>query len=184
MINLLPPQQKQAIKFGRINLILVQYIAVAVITIIALAGIIILGDNKLSNVQNQLRTEVKDGQAEVESLKGYHEEAREIASQIDTLSKLFANEVKFSELLTSIGGVMPTGSSLTQLSLNEDRSLPINLTAQVVNEGTAAVLRKNLEESDIFSKADIVSLTVVEDANARYKYIVTISAIFEEGQGS
>lgn len=184
MINLLPPEQKQAIKFGRINLVLMQYIILAIITIVALLGIVVIGAQKLSSVQTEIRSEVKSGQTEVDSLKGYHDQANQISSQIETLSKLFAQEIKFSQLLTSIGGVMPNGSALTQLSLNEDRTLPILLTAQVESEETAAVLRKNLEESDIFDKADIVSLSAQEDVTSKYGYQVTINVTFSEDKNS
>lgn len=178
MINLLPPEQKQAIKFGRLNVIMMQYVVLAIIAIVILLGIVVIGAQRLSGIQNNIRDEVGADQSKVDELKGFHEQAQAISKNVNTLSNLMEQEIKFSELLTSIGRVMPQGSSLTQLSLNEDRSLPLNLTAVVTDEGTAAVLRKNLEESDIFDKADIVSITAQEDANSAYKYQVTITVVF------
>jgi Tfp pilus assembly protein PilN len=178
MINLLPPAQKDAIKFGRINSLLVKYIFVAVVAVLALLLILAYGAKNLSAIQNDIKGEVAQNRSDVDELKTYHDQAQQISKQVETLAKLFEQEVKFSELLTSIGQVMPDGSALTQLSLNDDRSLPLNLTATVTNEGTAAVLRKNLEESDIFDKADIISITALEDDSSAYKFQVTISVVF------
>lgn len=184
MINLLPPDQKEAIKFGRLNTILIQYVVLAIVVTIALLGVVIAGSQKLSSVQSDIRSQTKADESKVQELSGYQEEAKKIADRVNTLSNLFDREVKFSELLTSIGGVMPSGSALTQLSLSEDRTLPLNLTASVKDEATAAVLRKNLEESDIFDKADIISITADEDVNSGYKFQVTITAVFTGGQSN
>jgi len=177
MINLLPPEKKQDIKYGRLNIILIQYVVLAMVVTVTLLGIVVLGSNKLSSVQKDIQKEVKASELKVNDLRGYHEQAQQISNQVQTLSNLFSREVKFSELLTSIGGVMPTGSSLTQLTLSDDRTLPLSLTADVTSEEVAAVLRKNLEESDIFEKADIVSLTAQNNIGSDYKFQVSINAV-------
>jgi Tfp pilus assembly protein PilN len=179
MINLLPPEQKQSIKYGRLNVALTRYISLTLLVIMALLVVFFIGAQRLDNTQEEIWAQVENDRAEVEELLGYQDEAKEIADDVDTLSKILKREVKFSDLLTSIGGVMPSGSVLTQLSLDEDRTKPLNLTAMVVDGPTAAVLRTNLEESDIFDKADIVSISS-QEADPKYKYQVTVSVTFAD----
>ena len=180
MINLLPPENKEAIKFGKVNLTILQYVILAIAVVIVVLGVLVVGSIKLSKIQANLDQEITSTQRKVTTLKTYQEQAGSISKEVKLVGNILDSEIKFSELIPQIGSVMPSGSVLTQLSLNEDISAPLSLTIKVDSEDTAAVLRTNLEQSDVFSRADIISLTSLQGEEYRYQVSILVEFVGEE----
>src|SRR5690606_7011410 len=146
-------------------------------------------------------------------LEKIQKDAEELSVTVNTISALLARNVEFSEMLTEIGSVMPSGAVLTGLQFSiEDLESPLVISAQLDTEERAAVLRNNLASSNLFHKAEIKSIKLLEDeepsgtgtsggstitpapqqptttlapaAPSPYKYTVTIDAYFKELPGA
>jgi len=178
MINLLPPQTKEAIKYARRNVTMIQYVALVVLVAFAIISTLMFGQAVISRNEADIKTSIENSQSKITELEKVNEEAEELSSTIETISTLLASEVKFSELLTEIGSLLPSGTVLTNLAVSDDRSEPIILDTNVTNETASAILRENLSDSDLFTSADIISITLVDDPGSIYKFSARLQAYF------
>ena len=197
MINLLPPKRLINMRIARNNTILRRYLELAFISSVVI-GVAVMGAYYiLNNQQQDIQKNVDINQAKVAQLAPIQKEAEELSATINTIAGLMSKNIKFSEMLTQIGGVMPSGSSLTGLQFSlEDTSSPLVVSAQVQTEERAAVLRNNLANSTLFKDATIVTITEIkqEESTASdpatpvlenpYRYTVTINAFFKDGIGT
>jgi len=199
MINLLPPKRLLNMRVARSNTELRRYVELTAVSMVVLAVAVAAAYYFLDNQYRDSKQVAAINQAQVDKLKPVQEQAEQLSATVSTISGLLSTNVKFSDMLVQIGGLMPSGSVLTgtQFSL-EDLEAPLVVSAQVETEEKAAVLRNNLVHSPLFSKAEIKSIIEIKEEpglatadaststaqNARYKYTTTINAYFKENVGA
>ncbi len=164
MINLLPPGRVLDIRIARNNTILRRYIELIIFgSLILLAAILVA--RYFFGIQNDnVQRTVDLNNAKISSLEPVQKQAEELSATVNTISGLLSRNVKFSDMLTQIGGIMPPGSVLTGLKFSlEDVEAPLVVSAQVDNEQKAAILRNNLAASSLFEKAELKNITKIEE---------------------
>lgn len=208
MINLLPPKRVIDIKVARSNTVLRRYIELILLSMVLLAGAVIVAYYFFAIQKNNVQKTVDLNQEKISKLEPVQKQAEQLSVTVNTISGLLSRNVKFSDMLTQIGGLMPSGSVLTGLQFSiEDVQSPLVISAQVDNEQKAAVLRNNIASSSLFKSADIKSITQIEQkttqtttpttttetttvptltptsptASSPYKYTTVINAYFKEG---
>lgn len=193
MINLLPPKNRLAIETAKKNTILRRYLELAVLGVCVLA-VLIVGSYYFLELQDRNTQKTLDlNQQKLDQLEPVQDEAKQLSLTINTIAALFSREVDFSNMLTQIGQLMPPNAILTNLEIDSSiKDSPLNISAQVDTEEKAAVLRNNLEKSDLFDKAKIISIEKisVDDATATtekeepvdspYRFTVQIEAYFSD----
>lgn len=164
MINLLPPGRVLNIRLARSNTILRRYIELIIVGSLVLLSALLIA-RYFFGVQNEnVQKTVDLNSAKIASLEPVQEQAEELSATVNTISGLLSRNVKFSDMLTQIGGIMPPGSVLTGIKFSlEDVEAPLVVSAQVDNEQKAAVLRNNLAASSLFEKAELKNITKIED---------------------
>jgi Tfp pilus assembly protein PilN len=182
MINLLPTNLKDEIRFGRLNITLVQYTMLVVSVSIALVAVLLFGVGVVSADERSLKKNIEERQVILSGLSSVTQEAQDLESTVNTISALLEREIEFSKLLKDIGAVIPSGASLTGLALTGDESVPLQIDAEISTQSLAAVLRENLEDSNLFQGADIQSISIgdVNQAGAALNYQVRIVVNFEQ----
>lgn len=181
MINLIPPELKQDIKYGKLNVTLVQYWVLLVMVLVMLVGLLIFGAQVVSTDQQALKESIAEKQLLLSEISGDVEAAKTLESTVETIGKLLEREVSFSQLIREIGAVIPVGANLSNLTLTGNESAPLVIEAEVNSQELAAVVRENLEKSDLFGFADIQSIDVsdTDSAGNALSYIVQIVVNFE-----
>jgi Tfp pilus assembly protein PilN len=148
---------------------------------VALSGIMFFGVSLVKSDESILVSEIKSKEASLANQGGVDQEARDLAANIATISALLDRSVNFSELIQDIGSAIPDGARLTGLSLTGDSSSPLQITAITDTQEKAAIMRKNLEDSEIFSGADIQVITPKDvDGVRTYTAIFVASFATEE----
>ena len=199
MINLLPPKRLLNMRIARSNTELRRYVELTAVSMIVLALAVAAAYYFLDNQHSDTKQVVAINQAQVKELEPVQKQAEQLSATVSTISGLLSTNVKFSDMLVQIGGLMPSGSVLTgtQFSL-EDLEAPLVVSAQVDSEEKAAILRNNLANSSLFSDAVIKSIIEIDEQPAvaaegqvpeepkelRYKYTTTINAYFKKGVGA
>ena len=184
MINLLPPDHKEAIIYARRNSKLMGWIfgislAAFGILVVAGGGLFYLKQDTSSYRKSieETKTELA-AQKEAETLARVSEISGNLKLAVDVLS----HEVLFSKLLEQIGEVMPSGTILQDLSITSNLSGGINLQvgAASYQAGTQAHVNLNDKANNIFEKADLISLSCSTDdsADPRYPCTAVIRALF------
>jgi Tfp pilus assembly protein PilN len=162
MINLLPPDRANAIRFGRQNTILRKWLigiaaAIAGLAIILAGGWVYIGQQSKTLKRN---IAVTNDQLQSQHLDQVQKDAKEITGDINVINKVLSQEVRFSELVKSIGGDMPPGTVLSSLSLSNKVSGAIDLSANAKDYSSAALIAVNLGDpkNELFSQTKFLSV--------------------------
>lgn len=204
MINLLPPSRLTNLRIARNNTVLRRYIELTVLSILVLSAAVFFAYYQLRVQQTNTQSTLDLSKQKIAKLEPVQKQAEQLSLTVNTIAGLMSHNVQFSEMLTQIGNVMPTGSVLTGLQFSiEDLKSPLVISAQVDSEQKAAILRNNLASSPLFSKADIQSISQLDDkdtgnttavpqtptsentsADTPYKFTTVINAYFKPTAGA
>ena len=184
MINLIPTDVKYARIYGRRNRILSGYsLGVIVIGLLAVS-VLLFNMQNVKSSEASMREEIKKQEEIAAKLEKSQKEVDKLADQITTVYKLYAGEVKFSELIPKIGSLMPSGAVMNSLSLAGGRTSPLQLDVDIEEPQLAAVVQQNLVNSDLFGAVDISSIVSKGTGTAKpgqkyYSYGATLTATFK-----
>lgn len=182
MINLLPPDLQQTYRYGRRNRMLLHWVIgaglglVCALLLIA-AGVIVLQVS--TNNYNQQVVDT-DKQLKKQNVSGIQKQVAEISNNLKLTEQVLSKEILFSQLLKQLGTVIPPNTALTNLAISQTRGA-IDITAQTANYNAATQLQVNLADpaNQIFSKADIVSITCSNTSNQnKYPCTIILRALF------
>lgn len=182
MINLMPPQHISEIRHARANSILRRWLGWAVFFIFLLILLLFGGwlyiAQQSSNLQKGI--EVSRTQLEAQNLTKVQQDAAEITGDIKVINQVLSREIRFSDLIQSMGKVMPAGTVLDSLSLGKVDGA-IDLAAGASDYKSAAQIAINLSDpkNGLFSKVDIVSISCGSSTDA-YKCSVSLKALFDK----
>lgn len=182
MINLLPPKTKESLRYARLNLTVVEYGALILVTALGLIGILFFGQSLASREEGLLTSLASDKRA---SLADYNEglsRAKELDTQIDTIAALLEREITFSKLLPAIGAVVPPGTTINGLELDSEDGNTLMINGESSNQAGPSIFRQNLADTDkLFSRADIVNINLVDNEGRPDTYSFQINAQFAVG---
>jgi hypothetical protein len=184
MINLLPPDLKQQYVYGRRNTILRRWavamaFGLAGVAVVTFAGLFVMEKSIVSYRKqvgdtNQLLSQ--------EKLDETRQQTKDITDSIKLSVNVLSKEVLFSKLITQIGKVTPSNTSLTDLNIGKDQT-SIEIKAVSSDYTSATQLQVNLADpaNKIFSKADIQTISCTSGTtDPRYPCSVTIKALFNQ----
>lgn len=182
MINLLPPETKDAYRYARRNRTLMHW---AVACLLSLAGgILLAGGGYLylnqSITETNQRIDSTNKQLAAENLASVQRQVTTISNNLKLTVQVLSQEILFSKLLKQLASVTPNNAVLTNLAIAQAQT-GVDITAQTTDYNAATQLQVNLADpkNQIFSKADIVSITCGGDANnSKYPCTVNLRALF------
>ena len=183
MINLLPPRVKEERSYGRKNVLLFGYSTALLATALSTAVIMLLSLQFIGSEEPTLKLNLEADQAQVASLEAEIKSIENIATRLETAKKVSERSVKLSELIPQIGAVLPDGAILNALSLTGGATDSLQLDVDLKEANLAAVLIRNLVESDLFEAADISSLSprgtgTSESSTDSYQFTASLTANF------
>ncbi|MGB4966804.1 MAG: hypothetical protein WBO35_01230 [Candidatus Saccharimonadales bacterium] len=181
MINLLPPEYKQNLKYARRNRHLMHWaikLSLAIVGALLLVGIGYLYMDRVSRDYTKQVNETKL-QLEAQQYTKVQAEVKDISNNLQLVFKVLSNQVVFSELIKQLGSLMPKDTILTGLAISQTQGA-IDISAQAKDYTSATQVNINLNDKDnqIFSKADIISISCTDKADSGYPCKVTIRALF------
>jgi Tfp pilus assembly protein PilN len=182
MINLLPPDTKDNLRFARLNVTMVEYSALILITALGLIGILFFGQSLASREERLLSDLTEDKRANLSEYDDQLAEAKALDNRIDTIAALLEREIAFSELLPAIGSLVPSGTTINGLELDSEDGNSLIINGESASQTGPSVFRQNLANTDsLFSRADIVSINLIANENGPDVYNFQIDAQFAEG---
>lgn len=185
MINLLPPQIKSDLRYARLNLVILHWLAAMALGIGGIAGVVWAGQYYIQRSTKTYAAQVATSRERLKSQKldETQKQVSDISNSVKLTVQVLQREVLFSKMLQGIGSVMPPGASLQNLSIGKIDG-GIDLQVQAVDYTTATQVQVNLQDpkNKIFSKADIVNVTCAAAAPTGNKYpcSITLRALFAD----
>lgn len=187
MINLLPPDFKENMLYARRNTKLRRWITATMLGILGILIIAGFGQIYLQRSITAYSKQVATGQEELKAQKLDETQAKvqQLSGDLKLVIQVLSKEILFSKLLNQIGGALPPGSVLTNLSINKVQG-GIDLQVATANNQTATQVQVNLQDpkNQIFEKADLVAIqctsnnTAGDPLKAQYPCTVQVRALF------
>jgi Tfp pilus assembly protein PilN len=185
MINLLPASHAEAIRFGRQNTKLRNWLLGLIGAIIVLVLIVAGGWLYLNKQQHNYKSQIAstNQQLKTQNLSQTQKDAKEITGDIKVINQVLGTEVKFSDLIQAIGNDIPSGTVLSSLTLSNKVAGALDLSANTINYASAAQVAVNLSQAqnNLFSNVDIISISCGGgQANQTYKCTAIYRALFSK----
>lgn len=178
MINLLPNNIREEHSFGRKNKKLVALIFLVAGTAVAVAGIMLFNLKYIDDEATSVRSAIEKNEETIKKLETETNDLGAVSSRLNSTFALYEQSIRFSEIIPEIGSVLPAGSIIDGLSLTGGSTDPLQLNVSLTSADLAAVLQKNLVESELFEAADIISITPGGSEGSRYQYTSSVAVSF------
>jgi len=183
MINLLPPDYTQQLKYQRLNAALTRWLAGTALAIGGLLLIIVIGSLYMNRQTANLNRNIAQSQQQLQAqhLAQVQKDAKEISGDIRVINQVLSREIRFSKLIPEIGGLMPPGTVLNSLTLTTVTG-GIDLSAATTSNSAANQVAVNLSDpkNNLFDKIDIVNITCTKKPSypctGNYRAVFTKSA--------
>lgn len=152
MINLLPPDMRTELRAAKTNTILRKYLFT---TIAAFGALLVIFGGALYVNQmyyDDYKRQLAESEEKLASLQGLRERVKVYNSSLAQAKNIFDNETRLSNLIRNLSGTLPPGAVLNTVSFNVGSlDKPLSITAQLDDFEKAAVLKRNFEDSGLFT---------------------------------
>lgn len=177
MINLMPDAAKRQLRAARANVLLLRYLLVILVAAgfiaFAIAGsYYLLTQTKTSSEQ---LIEASDTKAAVYSET--QTAVSELSSQLSEARSILNNEIPYSKVLINIGQLLPEGTVLRELSL-ENASFggsPVSMTIYATSTNAAVAARERFQNSSFFSNVSFQTISEGDSAVNGYPVAAEIT---------
>ena len=189
MINLIPEDIKTQNSYAIKNRVLIRWVLAFFIGIIGIGLAVWFGHFQLNRTIASTQEEISQSEERLsqQDLEGTQKQTKEIDNSIKLAIKVLEKRIIFSKLLQQIGSVMPPGTRLQDLSLQEELNGGVNLIARAESYQAATQVQVNLSDpsNEVFKQADIISINCSEPSEEdsvedSYPCTVTLRALFNE----
>ena len=188
MINLLPPDSKKTLFYARRNTQLIRFVIGLSIGIL---GLLVVIGASVFYLQQETKTYEEAVSSTKAELKKENEaetvqRVQDISNSLKLVVSVLEQEVLFSKLLRQVGAVMPQGTVLEDLSLNNELTGALDLRAGAVDYRSASQVQVNLQDSknSVLQRADIVNIkcdsSADNDKPDPYPCEITLRALFSK----
>ena len=184
MINLLPPELKTSYIYARRNVGLRRWLTILVVTLIGVGALATFGLLRIHQSSQSASAQVValDTQLEAAHLTQTKKEVQNVSNSLKLAVKVLSNEVLFSKLIQQVGAVMPRGTLLSGLTIDQvNGGLGLQAQSTSYNSGTQIQVNLSDPNNKLFSKVDINSIHCVQavaDALTPYPCTVDLRALF------
>ena len=184
MINLLPKDGKKQLRAARNNAVLRRYYMLVLLAAALLGAVFAVGFKVTLDQEASYRTIQAQNEADAARYANVRQAAQDFIKNLQIDKTILASDIRFSDLITEIAGVIPSGVILSNLSLNnQDSKTPLTINARAKSYDAAIALKNSLEASKIFQNVSLLNAGVgtsaqTEGPAAAYPVGVSINAKF------
>lgn len=145
MINLLPPDHREYIEYGRKNRRIISWLSALLFGIVILFAVALVGRLTIQTAKNQAVSQKEATQAMIDdsNLGQIEKEYSDLVTGLSSARKVYEKQILYSRLIRKLATLLPPGTSLTTISLTDkDRAINLNFDNQV--DGLGPVIQTNL----------------------------------------
>lgn len=197
MINLLPPEYKEEITYGRRNRSLIGWIITMFAVLIGVIAIAFIGQLYIKSNVTYINKTIESTNARIESQKLVEgqKEAETFASNLKTVNRLLEDQLLFSKIITSLGSVLPGGVTVLNIDFEDsDKALKLQLQGKDEQAVTQGFINLSSTENTLFTKADlenvdcsqedtcVATVTVLLNKDSDFYFLNSVKKELEEAQ--
>ncbi len=159
MINLLPYETKSEIRAARSNVTLMKYIFVVLAGVAFLAAVAGGVYTILMSTKSSAETIIQGNQSKTNSISASQSQAASLKASLANAKSILDQEIRYSDILTKIGSLMPSGAVIESLNLTPDSfGKPTTLTIHAKSTDDALAVKDKFQTSPLFSNMSFVSI--------------------------
>lgn len=180
MINLLADAKKKEIRNGRINVVLVRYLAWVTVTGAILAGIVVAALLVLNTSRQNAQNRATDAQSQASKYSASEQQATAFRQDLATAKQILDKEVTYSKAVLRIASSLPKGIYIDSLNLDAANiGTQTSLTFNAASQDAAVALKSHLEaKPDIYSDVHFQSIDLQGEGSHPVK--VTLSLVINK----
>ena len=189
MINLLPPEYKRTLFYSKRNRTMSRWVAALLLSLVFSLVIVGVGWIYLDQSIKKEARAVEETEASLQEQNINETVAKvdEISNNTKLVLDVLSREILFSKLIRQLGAVLPPGTALESITLEELKG-GLTIQALATDFNSASQIQVNLSDpgNKIFKQADIESITCAdgtiqgEAANSDYPCSVRLKALFSD----
>lgn len=176
MINLLPPEIKEQVRFSKRNVVLRRYAIlttfVAAVLLGTLLGAHVFADRQIANLEDGL----EEKRMELVEYEELESQVGSLDSRLNTISRLYDQQTRFSALLEDLADVLPDGAFINSIVLTGEADQPVQITVSTASFTQAGTINGALSSSERIESVDIQSINASEGG----RYSVNVVLAFSE----
>ena len=166
MINLMPPEIKEQIRFAKLNRLALRYLWGAVFVVIALGGVFGWALYNLNAQTKAATANAADKQDTIDHLTStFVPKAKEASDRLSAIKAVQASQTRFSSVIADIAKVEPTGVSIKSMTLTGVDKVPVVIMISADSYNSALAFRNALANSTRIAGADLESITANNDGS-------------------
>jgi Tfp pilus assembly protein PilN len=178
VINLLPPDQKEQIRYAKLNRLALRYVRVLV-AVVAVLGVVFAGSFYLLDRQTKgVAADVAEKQATITALNTtFTPKAKEASDRLNAIKYVQATQTKFSAVVADIAKVVPKGVSIDAMTLTGNDATPLHIAVTAQSYPLALAFRNAIITSPRVAGADLESIS-----SSGTGYQTSVIVAFKPGQ--
>jgi Tfp pilus assembly protein PilN len=160
MINLLPPDIKEQVRYAKINRVTLRYVWLLALVVVVLAGVF-GGTVYLQNQQAAtLAADVAAKQQTIAALnKNFTPKAKDASDRLNAIKFVQGSQTHFSAVIADIAKVVPKGVSIDSMTLTGDDKTPVHVAVTASSYEAALTFRNALVTSPRIAQADLETIS-------------------------
>ena len=183
MINLLPPDLKEQIKYAKFNRTIVRYVKMTVGVAIVIAGILAGSFYYLNLESVAAQNNVAAKQQTIDGYKGsVLPKATDAANRLSAIAYAQTTQTHFSSVIADLAAVLPQGVSLNTIALTGNAAAPVSINVDTQTYDEVLALRNALLTSPRVSAADINTILATNPPLYGYNFQATLIIAFKPGE--
>lgn len=178
MINLMPPQTKEAILYGRKNRALIGWVVAFSIVLLVVVLLTIGGSLYIQVRAHSISSDVEQARQRIseQNLESAQKDAQVFSNNLDTVMSILKDQLLFSKIIRNIGSVLPNGVVLKEINYqSKDSSMTLDVIGGSEYDVTQAFVNISSNSNTLFSKADLVQVRRDEQGTYVANIVVLIN---------
>lgn len=180
MINILPPETKEQLRYSRLNVVAGRYLIV-VLVIASVVALTLFGSHWFAAQQiAQLEADIEATEEEVAAYEETEDAVEDLNAKLNAIEELMEQRPQFAVLLEDIAAVLPSGAYINGISLSEEIDQPLTLQVTTQSQQQAVSVQDELLASERISSADIQSISDEDEEDGTIDVTIVIAFDTEE----
>lgn len=160
MINLLPPDVKEQVRYAKLNRLVLRYVRVTVLVVMVLAAVFGWALYQVNHESEVARSDMAQKQSQLDQLnKTTVPKAKEASDRLAAIKYVQDSQTRFSSLINDIAKVVPQGVSIDSMTLTGDDKTPVRIGISATTYQGALAFRNALTTSPRVAAADLETIS-------------------------
>jgi Tfp pilus assembly protein PilN len=162
-LNLLPPNMKENIEYGKKNAaifqLLIKLIAgfVVMVAVVGLVGYVVYMNQKVATEEKET------AEAQLASWKTTERDAKDFANRLNLVDKIRGEKIDWPLVFSELAKSVPANVKLTSYDFTNNKVERVDLSGFAISNTDIGTFREILSKSNLFQYVDIESVAQATD---------------------